>query len=67
MGQQVKEEEKVLAHLLLHLQVQVVLEADLLDVLEQAGDAAEEEAPAEGARAADEAGHLNSHSNLFSQ
>ncbi len=42
MSEQVEEEEEVLALLLLHLQVEVVLETDLLDVLEKARDAPEE-------------------------
>jgi hypothetical protein len=58
MCQQVEEEEKVLPHLLVHLQLQVVLEADLLDVLEEAGDAPEEQAPAQRPGAADEARNL---------
>jgi hypothetical protein len=58
MSEQVEEEEKVLALLLLHLQVEVVLEADLLDVLEEAGDAPEEQAPAQRPGAAEETGDL---------
>ncbi len=58
MSEQVEEEEEVLALLLLHLQVEVVLEADLLDVLEEARDAPEEQAPAQRPSAAEETGDL---------
>ncbi len=58
MSEQVEQEEEVLALLLLHLKVEVVLEADLLDVLEEAGDAPEEQAPAQRPGAAEETGDL---------
>ena len=65
MGEEVEEEEEVLALLLLYLQVEVVLEADLLDVLEEAWDTPEEETPAQRPGAAEEACDLVGKIPLF--
>ena len=65
MCQQVEEEEEILPDLLVHLQVQVVLEADLLDVLEEAGDAPEEQAPAQRPSTADETRYLQTNIMLI--